>query len=140
MVFSFFSRELTKSSNLDKFMLLEITSWLISFVFKPKAILFLIVSSNKYISCGTYPICFCQSLKLPSRFTSSTNMLPWVGFIRPKIRSIKVLFPAPDFPIIPIFCPCLISKQIFWSIFALEFSCKKNTFSNFIWFLKKNFL
>ena len=29
----------------------------------PKRILFLIVSSNKKISCGTYPILFCHSLK-----------------------------------------------------------------------------
>ena len=40
-------------------------------------------------------------------------MLPDCGFNKPKIIFIKVLFPAPDFPMIATFSPLFIVKFIF---------------------------
>ena len=70
------------------------------------------MSSKTNISCGTYPRdCFqFDTLYL----LPSTNISPLVGEIKPIIKSIRVLFPAPDFPVIPIISPFLISKLIFF--------------------------
>ena len=55
------------------------------------------------------------------------------------IKLIKVDFPDPVFPTIPIKSPLLISRLIFFKINLLLFLYLKLTFSNFIFSLKVKF-
>ena len=62
--------------------------------------------NNKTIIYGQY-----LNVKPSIKTNSSLNFnVPFEGFKKPRIRSTKVVFPAPDGPISPMKSPLLISK------------------------------
>ena len=62
-----------------------------------------------------------QDLKFLSLILSSIIISPLVGFINPETKSIKVDFPEPLGPNIPIESPLLILKLIFSRTYLFEF-------------------
>ena len=98
------------------------------------------VSSSRYISCGTYPILNCQFIKFSSIFSPSTRIFPFVGFSKPSNKLINVLFPAPELPIIATLLSFKISKLISVRVLFTLLGYLKLTLLKTIFLLKEKSL
>ena len=95
------------------------------------------MSSNKKISCGTYPIFLCQPNKLENISLLSTNIDPEVGLSNPNIKFTNVLFPCPLAPTIPMQDPFSIIKFTLLNKLELESKYLNVKFFKVIFFVKE---